>query len=105
MDSKTIAKIAQIASALEVSGYPKPGNVHRTRDFEDMEFEDFVISGIVIGDTIEKATSKVDKNSLQNAGLGKYIGGCKRNRQMDSQQYKSWNCNDDYSNSLRCSYQ
>ena len=53
MDSKTIAKIAQIASALEVSGYPKPGNVHRTRDFEDMEFEDFVISGIVIGDTIE----------------------------------------------------
>ena len=48
MDSKTIAKIAQIASALEVSGYPKPGNVHRTRDFEDMEFEDFVISGIVI---------------------------------------------------------
>ena len=24
MDSKTIAKIAQIASALEVSGYPKP---------------------------------------------------------------------------------
>ena len=97
MDSKTIAKIAQIASALEVSGYPKPGNVHRTRDFEDMEFEDFVISGIVIGDTIEKATSKVDKNSLQNAGLGKYI--------LDSQQYKSWNCNDDYSNSLRCSYQ
>ena len=38
-----------------------------------MEFEDFVISGIVIGDTIEKATSKVDKNSLQNAELGKYI--------------------------------
>ncbi len=52
MDSKTIAKIAQIASALEVSGYPKPGNVHRTRDFEDMEFEDFIISGIVIGDSI-----------------------------------------------------
>lgn len=73
MDSKTIAKIAQIASALEVSGYPKPGNVHRTRDFEDMEFEDFIISGIVIGDTIEKATSKVDKNNLQNARLGKYI--------------------------------
>ncbi|WP_299523958.1 triphosphoribosyl-dephospho-CoA synthase [uncultured Methanobrevibacter sp.] len=73
MNSKTIAKIAQIASALEVSGYPKPGNVHRTRDFEDMEFEDFIISGIVIGDTIEEATSKVDENNLQNAKLGKYI--------------------------------
>ena len=32
MDALEIAKIAQIASALEVSGYPKPGNVHRTRD-------------------------------------------------------------------------
>lgn len=73
MDSKTIAKIAQIASALEVSGYPKPGNVHRTRDFEDMEFEDFIISGIVIGDTIEEATSKINVNNLQNARLGKYI--------------------------------
>ena len=49
MKASEIAKIAQIASALEVSGYPKPGNVHRTRDYDDMVFEDFVISGIVIG--------------------------------------------------------
>jgi len=48
MNPNEIAKIAQIASALEVSGYPKPGNVHRTRDYDDMEFEDFIISGIVI---------------------------------------------------------
>ena len=41
MDANEIAKIAQIASALEVSGYPKPGKVHRTRDYDDMEFEDF----------------------------------------------------------------
>ncbi|WP_294007944.1 triphosphoribosyl-dephospho-CoA synthase, partial [uncultured Methanobrevibacter sp.] len=27
MKASEIAKIAQIASALEVSGYPKPGNV------------------------------------------------------------------------------
>ena len=40
-NANEIAKIAQIASALEVSGYPKPGNVHRTRDYDDMEFEDF----------------------------------------------------------------
>ena len=39
MDALEIAKIAQIASALEVSGYPKPGNVHRTRDYDDMVFE------------------------------------------------------------------
>ena len=70
MDSSEIAKIAQIASALEVSGYPKPGNVHRTRDYEDMAFEDFIISGIVIGDAIHEACSNVD---VENPRLGKYI--------------------------------
>ena len=70
MNADEIAKMAQIASALEVSGYPKPGNVHRTRDFDDMEFEDFIISGIVIGDTIREACSDVD---VENPKLGKYI--------------------------------
>ena len=55
MNPNEIAKMAQIASALEVSGYPKPGNVHRTRDYSDMVFEDFVISGIVIGDAVREA--------------------------------------------------
>ena len=70
MNADEIAKLAQIASALEVSGYPKPGNVHRTRDFSDMEFEDFIISGIVIGDAIRQACSDVD---VENPRLGKYI--------------------------------
>lgn len=70
MNPFEIAKMAQIASALEVSGYPKPGNVHRTRDYDDMEFEDFVISGIVIGDTIREACADVD---VENPQLGRYI--------------------------------
>jgi triphosphoribosyl-dephospho-CoA synthase len=70
MNPSEIAKIAQIASALEVSGYPKPGNVHRTRDYDDMVFEDFVISGIVIGDTVREACTDVD---VENPLLGKYI--------------------------------
>ena len=70
MDVNELAKIAQIASALEVSGYPKPGNVHRTRNYDDMEFEDFIISGIVIGDTVREACSEVD---VKNPRLGKYI--------------------------------
>lgn len=73
MDSKTIAKIAQIASCLEVSGFPKPGNVHRTRDYDDMVFEDFLISGIVIGDTIKELADNVNKQDLASANLGKYI--------------------------------
>ncbi|MBE6499492.1 MAG: ATP--dephospho-CoA triphosphoribosyl transferase CitG [Methanobrevibacter thaueri] len=70
MDAFEIAKLAQIASALEVSGYPKPGNVHRTRDYDDMVFEDFIISGIVIGDTIREACMDVD---CDNPRLGKFI--------------------------------
>ena len=70
MNPNEIAKIAQIASVLEVSGCPKPGNVHRTRDYDDMVFEDFLISGIVIGDTIREACTDVD---IENPKLGKYI--------------------------------
>jgi len=77
MNPELIAKIAQISSVLEVSGYPKPGNVHRTRDFQDMVFEDFIISGIVIGDTIREAASfgsEINNSiSFKEANVGKYI--------------------------------
>ncbi len=76
MDPDFIAKTAQIASVLEVSGHPKPGNVHRTRDFPDMVFEDFLISGIVIGDTIKKAANRGHKyggGSLDKIEVGKLI--------------------------------
>lgn len=37
---------------MEVSA-PKPGNVHRGADFEDLKFEDFVISAEILGQTID----------------------------------------------------
>ncbi|BAW31291.1 MAG TPA: triphosphoribosyl-dephospho-CoA synthase [Methanothermobacter sp.] len=58
MKPSFVAKIAQLAAALEVSGYPKPGNVHRTQNFDDMSFEDFIISAIVIGDTMKEAAER-----------------------------------------------
>ena len=74
MESKEIAKLAQIASVLEVSGWPKPGNVHRTRNYKDMVFQDFVISGVVIGNTMEEVASQAkDIDDLSKAELGKYI--------------------------------
>lgn len=75
IEPKQIGKIVQIASALEVSGYPKPGNVHRTRDFDDMVFEDFIISGIVIGDVITDLAEKTQENrdNLSEIGLGRHI--------------------------------
>lgn len=66
MDVNTIAQCAQISSVFEVSGFPKPGNVHRTRDFDDMVFEDFLISGIVIGDSIKNAAE-------EGENLGRHI--------------------------------
>lgn len=77
MNPELIGKIAQIASVLEVSGHPKPGNVHRTQDFDDMIFEDFLISGIVIGDFMKKAAERgkkyKDDYSLHKIRLGEII--------------------------------
>ena len=74
MEAKEIANLAQIASVLEVSGWPKPGNVHRTRNYDDMVFQDFVISGVVIGDTMEEVANQAKEiDDLSNAELGKYI--------------------------------
>lgn len=77
MDADYIAKCGQIASVLEVSGHPKPGNVHRTRDFPDMAFEDFLISGVVIGDNLRRAAHRGsryhDPSKWHKIGLGKLI--------------------------------
>ncbi|EKF85008.1 triphosphoribosyl-dephospho-CoA synthase [Methanobacterium formicicum] len=78
MESSYVAKCAQIASVLEVSGHPKPGNVHRTRNFPDMVFEDFLLSGIAIGKTMEKAAERGFKyrnrsEKWDKMGLGELI--------------------------------
>lgn len=74
MEAKDIAKLAQLASVLEVSGWPKPGNVHRTRNYDDMVFQDFIISGVVIGKTMEElALQSKEIDDLSKAELGKYI--------------------------------
>jgi triphosphoribosyl-dephospho-CoA synthase len=75
LDPDLVASTAQIASVLEVSGHPKPGNVHRTQDFADMVFEDFLISGIVIGKTMKKAAENGIKNKheLSKIQLGELI--------------------------------
>lgn len=49
-----IALAAQMACLLEVSA-PKPGNVHRYRDFDDACFEDFLLSAAAIGPALGAA--------------------------------------------------
>ena len=54
--SLSVGQCATLACLLEVTA-PKPGNVHRGADFEDISFDDFVASAVAIGPVIEKATS------------------------------------------------
>ena len=61
-----IARAGQLASALEVCGYPKPGNVHRTADFGETTFEQFIASSVAIGPVL----LDVAKNGFE-AGKGR----------------------------------
>ncbi len=47
--SDFVEQLAILASVLEVSASPKPGNVHRFRDFEDTKFEHFLGAAIGAG--------------------------------------------------------
>jgi triphosphoribosyl-dephospho-CoA synthase len=50
----TIGQCATLACLLEVSA-PKPGNVHRDADFEDVTFVDFCVSSVAIAPAMECA--------------------------------------------------
>lgn len=42
----------QFAACLEVSGYPKPGNVHRMRDYKHKTYEDFLAGSVSLGPSL-----------------------------------------------------
>lgn len=76
LSTQDIAKLGEIATLLEVSGYPKAGNVHRTRDFSDMTFEDFLISSACIREPLNVAAYNGHKSypyMLNQVGIGKCI--------------------------------
>ena len=43
-----ISNCLELAILYEVSGYPKPGNVHRTSDFKETTFEHYLASSVAI---------------------------------------------------------
>ncbi|SDX68045.1 triphosphoribosyl-dephospho-CoA synthase [Halopenitus persicus] len=53
--SRTPAENAQLALLLEVAGTPKPGNVDRARDLEDLRFEHFLAGAIGAGEGLRRA--------------------------------------------------
>ncbi len=53
-----VSECLQLAMLLEVSAYPKPGNVHRTADFSDTRYEHFLASAVVVGRFFRKAAER-----------------------------------------------
>ena len=53
----SVGQLASIACLLEVAA-PKPGNVHRSADFEDMTFQDFQLSAVAVGPALDRAVSE-----------------------------------------------
>ena len=62
----SIGQSAMLACCLEVS-IPKPGNVHRSADFADTSFHDFLVSAVAIGPILDQA---------QRRSLGTTVYGC-----------------------------
>ena len=76
--AQRIMQCAQLAAALEVSAWPKPGNVHRTADFSDTKFEHFIAGSIALGPTAYKAAKRgvlagLQSLDLESIGIGSLI--------------------------------
>jgi triphosphoribosyl-dephospho-CoA synthase len=86
--AEDIMRSAQLAAALEVSGWPKPGNVHRMADFEDTTFEDFIAGSIALGPQIREASLMGIKAGLKGIDLGEVgVGEIIKRMLMD---IRSW---------------
>ncbi|MBS7249448.1 MAG: triphosphoribosyl-dephospho-CoA synthase [Candidatus Freyarchaeota archaeon] len=73
-----VQQCAILAVLLEVSGYPKPGNVHRTRDTPKTRYEHFLAGAVAIGPSIRDAALSGHRVSsgginVKEAGVGKHI--------------------------------
>ncbi len=71
----SIGQCASLACALEVLA-PKPGNVHRSADFETATLQDFVVSAIVVGPIMNNAAElRIGELVLQSvAATAQWVG-------------------------------
>jgi len=68
----------QLALLLEVSAYPKPGNVHRTADFDGTRYEHFLSSTVAVAPHFRRAAEQGtlvsgQRMSLSRVDVGKTI--------------------------------
>lgn len=84
---------AQLAAVLEASGWPKPGNVHRTIDHSDARYEHFLAGSIALGSSIGEAALKgymvaQGRLSISKIGVGNLV---KKAVQAVSKSHKGGN--------------
>ena len=74
-----LLRCINLSSLLELSGWPKPGNVHRTKNFEGTSFEHFLSGISAIQPNLRVLCEKVyttidnDKQSFSNIELGVFF--------------------------------
>jgi triphosphoribosyl-dephospho-CoA synthase len=71
---------ASLAALLEVSAYPKPGNVHRLRDFQGTSYEHFLAGGVSLAPWMASLAEEGAKVRAQGGGwegvrLGEHVRG------------------------------
>lgn len=60
-----LTRCINLASLLEISGYPKPGNIHRTQNFKETRYEHF-LAGIAAIQPIFRELCERAHNNLSN---------------------------------------
>ena len=59
--STYVSNCASLAALLEVSAYPKPGNIHRLSDLPETSYEHFLAGGVALGSVMGKLADRVYK--------------------------------------------
>ena len=73
-----VSRCLELAILLEVSAYPKPGNVHRTADFRETRYEHFLASAVAVAPHFKHAAERgiqvsTGKIGPADVGIGKVI--------------------------------
>ena len=78
--AELVSRCAMLAALLEVSSYPKPGNVHRTRDFPSTRYEHFLAGSVALSQTMRRLAAQgyeAEKGSIgwHDIEIGKNVLG------------------------------